>query len=249
MNLHLSSLLLIRILVVALTFAIASCKEDQNPIIDGGNNNAVADQDNDGIPDAQDQCPGTPGNWQYNGCPPPAPDWWKVDICSGNSPYNTIGYKWSNLTPAFYYSTSLNNVPWRDYVDYAASVWNAVQSRLEIRKYTNAVSNGVGNDNKNVISYGPMESGILGRCYIWYNTSSGALVEADIKINSNAQLVIGESPNKYDAFSVLVHEFGHFTGLDHVNDRTHSMYSELHDDSIIYRTLCAGDKLGLLRLY
>jgi len=201
------------------------------------------DRDNDGTPAAQDNCPDTPGDREYNGCP-----FGKVDVCSGNSPYSHYGYKWSNLMPVFQFSSSLPSA-WRNETEYAASTWNAVNAGIEIRVNRTIVSNGVGQDNKNVVSYGPISSSKLGVTYGWYNTSTRILSEADIRLNSNYSFSIGESSNKYDVRSVLTHEFGHFLGLDHVSDRTHTMYPEGYPDSIIYRTLCAGDKLGLLRLY
>ncbi len=49
--------------------------------------------------------------------------------------------------------------------------------------------------------------------------------------------------------SVLTHEFGHFCGLDHVNDVTHTMYPSIANGSEIYRTLCDGDILGVRTIY
>ena len=59
----------------------------------------------------------------------------------------------------------------------------------------------------------------------------------------------GAGPSTYDVYSVLTHEFGHFAGLDHVTDRTHTMYPSTPPDCIIYRTLCNGDAEGLHALY
>jgi len=179
----------------------------------------------------------------------PEPDWWKVDKCSGESPYSYNRAKWSNLNPVFRFSRSLPE-SWRDYAEYAAASWNEVHSDLQIKVNKTVVSEEAALDGKNVVSYGSLpRTNRLGETYLWFNNSTGALIEADIRLNSDKPLSIGGSTSTYDVWSVLTHEFGHFCGLDHVNDRTHTMHPDLPFDSKIYRTLCNGDELGLRRLY
>jgi hypothetical protein len=202
-----------------------------------------ADSDGDGIPDENDQCPTLAGDAQHHGCP-----WYKVDECSGASPYALYTFHWGTNTPTFYYDSSLPSA-WRPYVDYAASTWNAVGTRLQIRKYTSIVSAGQQEDGKCVVSYGPLSGSSLAGTRSWYNSSTHLTTEVDIVLNSSQPMSVGGGPNSFDVWSVLTHEFGHFCGLGHVDDRTHTMYPSIPPGCIIYRTLCDGDRLGLRMQY
>jgi hypothetical protein len=207
-----------------------------------------ADTDGDGIADDDDQCPTLPGESQYGGCP-----WWKADVCSGVTIYTSSGNRWSNSTPRYFYDSSLPT-GWRPYADQGAAAWNQVGTRLQISPLGSVVTAGVGLDGKNVVCYGPISTGILGKTYSWYNTTTHYFVEADIILNSDERLAVdtytnGAGPADYDVYSVLTHEFGHFAGLDHVTDRTHTMYPSTPPDCVIYRTLCNGDVQGLRTLY
>ncbi len=236
--------LMIRLMLLLTLLSLLACDNGSGS---GGSGDIVAppaDSDQDGVPDSSDDCPYLPGESESGGCP-----WYLVDECSGDNPYALTGQRWLDMTPAFYYSSSLPS-NWRNYVDFAANQWNAVNTELEIRKYTTIVDAGVGMDQRNVVSYGPINgSSALGRCYMWYYPDTGVVFEADIRLNSNQPLGIGKSSTTYDLVSVLVHEFGHFCGLAHVSDRTHTMYPELPKNCTIYRTLCAGDRRGLRVLY
>lgn len=231
-------------LLVLLALSASSCDKDEN----NSPSAPPVDSDGDGITDKKDDCPSLFGEAQYNGCP-----YYKVDVCSGYAPYSFSPYKWSNLTPVFYYGTSLP-AAWRVYADYAASTWNSVGSKLTIMRNTTPVAANVALDGKSVVCYGPIETepgetvpwGVT--CW-WYNASTHYLIEVDIKLNSNMNITIGGSATAGDAWSILTHEFGHFCGLNHVNDRTHTMYTSMPPGCIIYRTLCAGDNLGLRQLY
>ncbi len=202
-----------------------------------------ADSDGDGVPDASDRCPTVAGEAQYDGCP-----WYEYDVCSAASPYALQGPKWADPAPTFACGTSLP-LEWRAAADQAVATWNAAGSRLAIRKSAALVAAGTAHDGRSVVCYGALDPGILGRTYSWYSTETGALLEADIELNSQENLTLGGSPTSYDVVSILTHEFGHFCGLDHVSDRTQTMYPELPPGCTIYRTLCAGDMLGLRRRY
>src|SRR5262249_18744881 len=104
-------------------------------------------------------------------------------------------------------------------------------------------------DGINVVCYGPLDLPRLGETFTWYNTSTGVTTEADIELNSNADLMPGGSATTYDVWSILTHEFGHFCGLDHVDDRAQTMFSGMPPDCVIYRTLCDGDLRGIRARY
>jgi hypothetical protein len=152
------------------------------------------------------------------------------------------------MNPVISYSSNLPS-SWRQYVDYAASSWNAAGTKLQIRRLTTVVNAGVAQDGKNVICYGPEPPPRLGVTYTWFNTLTGFTTEVDIQITSTQSLSIGGGATSYDVWSVLTHEFGHFCGLDHVADRTQTMFEGIPPDCVIYRTLCAGDLQGIRALY
>lgn len=237
MKSRIQQLITIGALVALTILTLASCGDTDAPEVD---------TDNDGIPDSEDNCSSLPGEEMYGGCP-----WYKVDACSGASPYSFLGanVKWATNSPYYYYGVSLPS-DWRTYVDRAAATWNNVGTRLQIRRYTTVVNAGVARDQKNVVSFGPISGGdYLGRAYVWYTASTGIINEVDIVLNSAKPWSIGGGASSYDFYSTLVHEFGHFCGLDHVGDRTHTMYPSCPTNCSMYRTLCAGDRLGLQRRY
>jgi hypothetical protein len=172
--------------------------------------------------------------------------WWKIDDCSGNRPY-TIQNKWSVLSPVFRFSNTLPS-DLRAISEYSASAWNSVGSKLSIKVNRTLFNSIAKKDGVNLISYESLSGSKLGETRTWLN-SNGQIVEADIILNKNQPLKVGESDVYFDVYSVLTHEFGHFCGLTHVDDRSHTMYPSMPMGSIIYRTLCEGDELGLKRLY
>jgi len=174
--------------------------------------------------------------------------WWKQDVCSGSSPYHTFA-RWPGqpATVQFYVSTSFPK-EWRSLIVEAARTWGTVGADLSVQYWSCPIEGDVKYDQKNVVCYGPDDESALGKAYCWYD--NGRMFEADIRVNSLHPLSNGGSESTYDVLSVLTHEFGHFFGLDHVNDRTHTMCGEgLMKDCTIYRTLCSGDKAGLNYLY
>jgi hypothetical protein len=202
------------------------------------------DSDGDGVVDSRDQCPQLAGDPSLNGCP-----WYKVDVCSTDRPYALAGDKWGNMSPAFYISTSVP-LAWRAYVGLAASQWNSAGSRLHIVQASRLVTNGAALDGTSVVSYAPLsDPSRLAETSVWYNTTTRLISEADIVINSNQPFGTDGSDSYFDLYATLVHEFGHFCGLDHVMVHTQTMYPAMPKGSIIFRTLCGGDQLGVDRLY
>ncbi len=173
--------------------------------------------------------------------------WYHINECSGNSPY-VIRSQWGDLHPVFRFDSSLPS-SWRDPAEWSGSQWNNAGSNLEIRVNRTVVNSGSSHDGLSVISRGPLAGGKLGECQKWIDVNTGKIVEADIVLNENMPLSLGRSTDYYDVQSILTHEFGHFCGLDHVGDRTHTMYPSTPKDCIIYRSLCQGDKLGVKVIY
>lgn len=173
------------------------------------------------------------------------------NICSDSSPYNIHG-SWigTDLTPAFTFSTSLPGQDWRDAVETAAARWNEIGSRLQIKLKLNTTSARAGKDGINVVSYEPASNNSkLGEARIWFAASTNRITEVDIILNSNRPLAIKQAPGKYHVKSVVLHEFGHFVGLDHVSDNSQLMYSGGLEPNTVKTSFCSGDRLGLLTIY
>jgi hypothetical protein len=180
--------------------------------------------------------------------PPPAPSPVPGDVCSGASPYTLAGYHWSAAAATYAYGSSLPG-GWRASVDAAVATWNAAGSRLRIAR--DPVNGGAtsARDGKSVVCVDALPSGVLGTTYTWYDTRTHTVTEADVVLTNAFPMTVGGSATSVDVQSVLTHEFGHFAGLDHVNDVTHTMYPSIPNGSQIYRTLCDGDLLGVRTLY
>lgn len=185
--------------------------------------------------------PGTP-------VPPPSGPPVSGDACSGASPYTLAGYHWAGAAAAYEYGANLPS-GWQGSVDAAAGTWNGAGSRLRISHDPATGGTSSVRDGKNIVCMGSLPSGVLATTYTWYSTSTHVASEADIVLSNTQSMTVGGSPASVDVQSVLTHEFGHFAGLDHVSDVTHTMYPSIPNASRIYRTLCDGDILGVRTVY
>lgn len=108
-------------------------------------------------------------------------------------------------------------------------------------------------DEKNVVDFGKL-GGSLGLSCSWRNIVTDVAWESDIRLSSTDKWFWGNQActSQYDIRGVLVHEFGHFLGMDHVKevqsgDLVMSPASSPCDRS--QRTLGRGDLLGISARY
>lgn len=180
--------------------------------------------------------------------PPPSGPPISGDVCSGASPYALAGYHWSNAAASYAYGANLPSA-WRGAVDAAVATWNGAGSRLHIARDPVTGGSTSARDGRSIVCMGALPSGVLGTTYTWYDTRTHVVSEADVVLTTGLSMTVGGGPSSVDVQSVLTHEFGHFCGLDHVNDVTHTMYPSIPNGSQIYRTLCDGDVLGVRTIY
>jgi hypothetical protein len=85
-----------------------------------------------------------------------------------------------------------------------------------------------------------------------YNPDTGVIVDADVEINSEFYtLTVEETPdaNQVDLRNTLVHEVGHFIGLDHTPIQDATMYASADLGEIKKRQLHQDDIDGICHIY
>jgi hypothetical protein len=83
-----------------------------------------------------------------------------------------------------------------------------------------------------------------------FDPKTGELLDADMELNlANFELTTGDDFVAYDLASVLVHETGHFLGLQHSLDDTATMRPFYDTGSTELRDLAPDDVAGICALY
>lgn len=90
----------------------------------------------------------------------------------------------------------------------------------------------------------------LARTTLTFDTTSGAILDADIEVNS-AELVLttGAEAVASDLQSILTHEVGHFFGLDHSVAAGATMQLAYSTQDLSARTLSSDDQTGICSVY
>ncbi len=102
-------------------------------------------------------------------------------------------------------------------------------------------------DESNVSGYFPTGSGIVAITPISYNTSTGAILDADILFNgSQFTFSTDGSPGSFDVQDVITHEIGHFIGLDHSPQVAGTMWPYVSPGQWLHRSLTADEESGAI---
>ena len=69
-------------------------------------------------------------------------------------------------------------------------------------------------DSQNIIAWGRTNRSTLGATYIWYYTATGIVAEVDTIMNNRISWNLTCSTGYYNAENIMIHELGHWFGLD-----------------------------------
>ncbi len=69
-------------------------------------------------------------------------------------------------------------------------------------------------DGQNIIAWGRTSGRTLGVTYIWYYTATGLVAEVDTIMNNRISWNLSCSTDSYNAENIMIHELGHWFGLD-----------------------------------
>lgn len=96
-------------------------------------------------------------------------------------------------------------------------------------------------------------SGVIGVTKVRYRSDNGLIVEADLQLDdvsfyfkTSGANNLTSTPKEINLNDVVVHELGHFFGLDHTSIRTSTMLFAVAENM---QTPKSDDKLGVLSLY
>ncbi|MBW2617381.1 MAG: hypothetical protein JRC92_00710 [Deltaproteobacteria bacterium] len=111
------------------------------------------------------------------------------------------------------------NLPFRDWttgLEEAASVWKhsgSAAPQWSFEKYAGRLP--LGQDGVSTLDLEAMDPDRLSRTQVWYQPSTGAVIEIDIRLNSEVAWQVDEADSlkRPDLISVLVQELGFGLGL------------------------------------
>jgi len=172
--------------------------------------------------------------------------------------YDWPGLKWFTL-PVEYYINNLVSSDRNAAVQASAQTWeNDDASHWDLTYMGTTTLEAPGttpwSDDYNVVSWGPIDGagGILAVAWTWYYSTTGEIVETDIRFdNAESWSTTGE-PGKFDVQNIATHEFGHWILLKDLyssEDKEETMYGYASPGEIKKRTLYVGDMAGIRIVY
>lgn len=114
-------------------------------------------------------------------------------------------------------------------------------------------------DYRNVITWGRARPGVVAYAVIWYESSTGEIVDADIVLNSYYRWGVADGDEstsdlawRFDIRNIVTHEAGHWTGLGDLYDPAYwamTMYGYSSYGEEAKRSLEPGDIAGAQAVY
>ncbi len=171
---------------------------------------------------------------------------------------NTVFYRINSSSAPSSVRSSLPGI-----VSNSFAAWNAATNGVSFSNAGNTSKNLSRNDGQNIIAWNRLSRSTLGTTYIRYNSATGSVVDVDTILNSRQpwDWVDPDSVNPdkdcatnnaYDAQNILVHELGHWVGLEDLyssNEEDLTMYGYGSKQELKKDTLESGDSLGAQSIY
>ncbi len=107
-------------------------------------------------------------------------------------------------------------------------------------------------DGQNIIAWGRTNRNTLGVTYIWYYTATGIVAEVDTIMNNRIAWNLSCSTTSYNAENIMIHELGHWFGLDDEYGGTYTentMFGYGSKAEVKKITLEEGDISGINIIY
>jgi hypothetical protein len=107
--------------------------------------------------------------------------------------------------------------------------------------------------NENILTWlddWPYDRDAYALTSVTFDSRNGRIQDADIEMNDDIfQFTIGDEQVLVDVQNTLVHEIGHFLGLDHSSDADATMYFSAREGETKKRTLAQDDIDGICTIY
>ena len=141
-------------------------------------------------------------------------------------------------------------------INAAMLTWNnVVNSSFTFTNSGNSLNSAFGKlDSKNIISFGSLSEyeGTLAINAVWYNPTTGELLDSDIRINTDYSFSTDKTSDTFDVQNILTHELGHslfLSDLYNAADSEKTMYGYAGYEETKKRTLHNDDIAGICFLY
>lgn len=182
---------------------------------------------------------------------------WGSNVFAYELAYTSGGHvlKWNTNSVTYYINTSGGPSDSLSAIYYAMSTWTSVSSSNFTFVYggtTTSTAHG-SNDGYNITDFGGgLESGTIAENAVWYNSSTGSILDSDIRFNTSYAWNTTGSAGAMDVQNIATHEFGHSLLLDDLygaadSDKTMYGYSSYGETK--KRMLDTDDINGVAYLY
>lgn len=182
-------------------------------------------------------------------------------ICENNPSSAVVGAtNWKLPTGTWKYKVNTASSP--SFVSGLATIvsnsFNTWTSAITSSSKPNLVADGItlktrnALDFENIITWGKTKGSALGVTYVWYYTATNLVADVDTIMNQRFPWSMSCSTTSYNAEDILVHELGHWFGLnDHYasNYVENTMYGYGSKAEIKKITPENGDKAGINLIY
>ncbi|NQT55473.1 MAG: matrixin family metalloprotease, partial [Desulfobacteraceae bacterium] len=162
--------------------------------------------------------------------------------------------KWNTSYVTYYINTSGGPSGCLSAIQGGMNTWTNVSTSSFTFYYggtTTSTAHGT-NDGTNIVTFGGLGSGILAENSYWYYTSTGYVIDSDIKFNTNYTWGTTGSASDYDVQNIGTHEHGHslcLADLYSSADSEKTMYGYGSAGETKKRTLEDDDIAGIAYLY